>query len=114
MSRYLELILIDGSKVVIETDEPIGAVKAGRGARKMVEITREVFEEAIENGRKAALLVLEKVRSSHEPPDQVEITFGLKASGELGSFVVAKAGIEASYAVKLTWKKEPNKGATKS
>jgi hypothetical protein len=38
-------------------------------------------------------------------PDEVEITFGLKASGELGSLVVAKAGVEASYSVKLTWKK---------
>jgi len=38
-------------------------------------------------------------------PDEVEITFGLKASGELGSLVIAKAGVEANYSVKLTWKK---------
>ena len=34
------------------------------------------------------------------------MTFSLKATGEVGNFAVAKAGAEANYTVKLTWKRE--------
>ncbi len=107
MSRYVEFPLPDGSTVILETDEmDRGVVKAGVG--EVVERVQQTFEEAVENARKAALVILEKVRhlSLHDPPDEVEITFGLKASGELNTLVVARAGTEASYSVKLTWKKE--------
>jgi hypothetical protein len=83
------------------------------GAGEVAERARETFEQAAENARKAAVVILEKVRGLHSRPDEVEITFGLKASGELGSLVVAKAGIEASYSVKLTWKKPEAGGRAK-
>jgi len=106
MSRYVEFELPDGSKVIIESDEPSGGVvKAGR-LGDVAERARETFEQAVENARKAALVILDRVRGLHDSPDEVEVTFGLKASGELNTLVVAKAGIEASYSVKLTWKKE--------
>jgi len=106
MSRYLEFSLPDGSTVLIESDEAGGGVvKAGR-LGEVAERARETFEQAVENARKAALVILDKVRGLHDSPDEVEVTFGLKASGELKTLVVAKAGIEASYSVKLTWKKE--------
>ena len=105
MSRYVQFTLPDGSTIVIESDErETGVRKAGAG--EVAERARETFEQAAENARKAALVILDKVRSGlADKPDEVEITFGLKASGELGSLVVAKAGVEASYSVKLTWKK---------
>lgn len=106
MSCHLEFDLPDGSTVVIESDEVGGGVvKAGR-LGDVAERARETFEQAVENARKAALVIADKVRDLHDSPDKVEVTFGLKASGELNTLVVAKAGIEASYSVKLTWKKE--------
>lgn len=105
MSRYVEFDLPDGSTVVIESDEPDGGVvKAGLG--EVAQRACETFAEGVENARKAALVIVDKVRGLHDSPDEVEVTFGLKASGELNTLVVAKAGIEASYSVKLTWKKE--------
>ncbi len=105
MSRYVEFTLPDGSSVILESDEREGGiVRAGRG--DTLERARATFEQAAESARKAALVVLAKVSDMSERPDEVEITFGLKASGELGSMVVAKAGLEANYSVKLTWKKE--------
>jgi len=105
MSRYVEFTLPDGSTVIIESDEPeTEPVKATRGG-DIAERARETFEQAAESARKAALVILDKVRGLHDSPDEIEITFGLKASGELGNLVVAKSGVEASYSVKLTWKK---------
>jgi len=105
MAQYVEFPLPDGEVVIIESDDAnSGVIKAGRLA-DMAEHARETFERAAENARKAALVILEQVRSLHQIPDTVEITFGLKASGELKTLVVAKAGAEASYSVRLTWKR---------
>jgi hypothetical protein len=114
MNRYVEFTLPDGSTVIIESDEgDSGLVKAGAG--EIAERARETFEQAAENARKAAMVILGKVRSGlPDPPDEVEITFGLKASGEIGSLVVAKAGLEASYSVKLVWKGAETSGRAKS
>jgi hypothetical protein len=40
------------------------------------------------------------------------MTFGLKATGEVGNFAVAKACAEANYTVKLTWKREDQEEGT--
>ena len=51
------------------------------------------------------------MRRLTDPPDEVEVTFGLKATGEVGNFAMAKVGTEASCTVTLTWKrKEESKG----
>jgi hypothetical protein len=105
MSRYVEFTLPDGSTVILESDGREADVVRGARPGELAKQATETFEQAAENARKAALVVLEKVRGLHDSPDEVEITFGLKASGELGSIVVAKASAEASYSVKLTWKK---------
>lgn len=114
MSRYVEFTLPDGDTVVIESnDAESGVVKAGLG--DITERAHGTFEHAAENARKAAMVILEKVRGLHDMPDEVEITFGLKASGELGTLVVAKAGVEASYSVRLSWKRlEAGKDGTRS
>ncbi len=112
MSRYVEFTLPDGSTVILESDGREADVVRGARPGELAKQATETFEQAAENARKAALVVLEKVRGLHDSPDEVEITFGLKASGELGSLVVAKAGAEASYSVRLTWKKvEPSSRA---
>jgi hypothetical protein len=35
--------------------------------------------------------------------DEVEVTFGLKAVGDLGNFAIGKVGAETNYTVKLKW-----------
>jgi hypothetical protein len=104
MSRYVEFTLPDGSTVIMESDDrETGIVKAGAG--EVLKEAGEKFEQAADNARKAALVILDKLRAEMtDKPDEVEINFGLKASGELGSLVVAKAGVEASYSVTLKWK----------
>lgn len=113
MAHYVKFALPDGSTVIIESDGSGGRIEKARGPKETVESATETFQEAVDNARKAALVVLDKVRQDNSP-DEVEITFGLKASAELGNLVVAKAGVEASYSVKLTWKKPDAKHESKS
>jgi len=106
MSRYVEFSLPDGSTVVIESDEASGGVVKAGLVGDVAERARETFEQAVENAHNAALVIVDKVRGLYDSPDEVEVTFGLKASGELNTLVLAKAGIEASYSVRLTWRQE--------
>jgi hypothetical protein len=46
-----------------------------------------------------------ELRALHDPPDEIEVEFGLKMSAEAGA-VVAATGLEANYRVTLTWRRE--------
>ena len=41
-----------------------------------------------------------------DQPETMEITFGLKATGEVGNVAVARGVGEANYTITLTWKRE--------
>ena len=60
----------------------------------------------MENIRKSSNLLVNKLRDLSQPPDEMEVMFSLKASGELGNIAVGKGGAEANYSVRLKWKKE--------
>jgi hypothetical protein len=61
------------------------------------------LEESLEPLLAAARLVLDKVRAM--APDEVEVSFGAKLSGEVG-WIFSKAAAEGNLAVKLRWKAE--------
>ena len=64
------------------------------------------FEDAMSVVQQGAQTIIDKVKGLSDPPDEAEVTFGLKATGELGNFAIAKASAEANYTVKMTWKRE--------
>jgi hypothetical protein len=53
-----------------------------------------------------AQALIQAVQSLPTPPTEVEITFGIKATGEVGNVAVAKAGGESNYTIKLVWKSQ--------
>ncbi|HID61198.1 MAG TPA: hypothetical protein EYP49_00400 [Anaerolineae bacterium] len=122
MTHYIEFTTENSGTILIEIDVdaelmPKGMIKAGLGERAHVAVTRvqTTFEDALEVIRCNAGAFIKKMRSLTDPPDEVEVAFGLKATGELGNFAVAKVGTEANYTVKLTWKRGGQAtGASKS
>jgi hypothetical protein len=113
MAYYVEYPTEEGRTILVEVDEaaPVakGVVPASRGGEKAQEVIHKVqtrFEDAMEVVHRNAQTIIGKVKGLSEPPDEVEVTFGLKAAGEFGSFAVAKASAEANYTVKLVWKRE--------
>ena len=115
MSRYLKYQTANGGIVLVETEDESatpqgGVVKAGALGDKVQDTIKEVeikFEDAMDTVRQNAQTIIDKVRGElTDPPDEVEVTFGLKATGEFGNFAVAKASAEANYMVKMTWKRE--------
>jgi len=111
MTKYVEFKMPDGSIVVIESsDGTSGIVDAGIG--DAAERARESFEEAFDKARKSAQLIREKLRSMHDAPDEIQLTFGLNASGELGNLAIAKAGVTASYSITMKWTKTSTESQT--
>ena len=62
------------------------------------------FAEALARVRPLADAVIETLSGLAARPDQVEIQFGIKLNAVAGA-VIAKAGTEANFAVKLNWKR---------
>ena len=105
MKQWIEFPLEDGGTLVVEVEAPEGAgmVQATRGA-EMVQKARQTFEAALARLRPAAQAIIRQLRTLHDPPDEIEVEFGLKMHAETG-IVVAAASAAANYKVRLKWKR---------
>jgi hypothetical protein len=118
MSKYVEFPLEGGGSILIEAADDKkttggGFVKAGNEGEKPAEPAKASFDQAVEGVRASSNLLVSKLRSLSQPPDEMEVTFSLKASGEVGNLFVAKGPAEASYNVTLRWHKEEKKDEKK-
>ena len=116
MTQYIQFTDEDGSTLLIETDQAEvysedGTVKAGLNeiAGKAITAAQMPFEQAVGYIiQRNAKVFLRAIRDlpQQDHPESLEVTFGLKATGEAGNAAIAKATGEANYTVKLTWKTE--------
>jgi hypothetical protein len=107
VKRLVEFPLEGEGTILVEVDEPEpkgGVVQAGRPGEIAVRAS-QTFEAALERIKPAAGAIIVKLRGLANPPDEVEVEFGLKLSAEAGAFI-ASAGTEANFTVKLTWERE--------
>jgi len=105
MPTYIEYELEDGLTILVEApDQPSGGiVQAARDSQGNVILhATKKFDQAMDGVRSQAALLRKKLEELRA--DEVQVTFGLKTSGELGNFAVGKVGVEANYTVTLKWK----------
>jgi hypothetical protein len=106
-----------------ETDEPIlvevdvteisappdGVQKAGlrdflNEKAGSVAIAETAFPDAMASAIERVAGSLEKaVARLDAPPTEVEVTFGLKATGEVGNIAIGRAGAQANFEIRLAW-----------
>lgn len=115
MASYLQFSSGEG-EILVEVDEieaalPTGEQNAGlvRWARNQageaVAVARSAFEEAVRHAiRLNVPPFLSAADSLEKPPAEIEITFGLKATGEVGNLAVGKLAGEYNYQVRMVWK----------
>ena len=76
---------------------------------------KEIYEESVENSKRAIDRAMDTMRGMArktmatikdipitERPNSISVTFGIKLDAEAGA-MVAKAGVEASINVTMTW-----------
>ncbi len=111
MPRFVQFLTEDDPPILVEISEPdepqTGPSLGGPRdqARTAIVKASESFQQALSVVRSNVDAFTKVMHTLESPPDETEITFGLKAVGEIGNVAVAKVGAEASYTIKLTWKK---------
>jgi len=116
MVRYIQFTDRDGDTFLVEINEVEiqskgGIEKAGLKEMigKVIVEAQTTFEQATEN------VVQQNVKAfrhavrqlaEQDQPETMEITFGLKATGEVGNVAIARGVGEANYTITLTWKRE--------
>jgi hypothetical protein len=115
MATYLEFKNGDQSIFVEVEAAPVDRPpladdgKAGldvRGAfRSSLLKVEHSFSDVFSALRTNAAAFMNEVSAMDVKPSEIEMTFGLKASGELGNFAVGKVTGDANYKVRMLWKK---------
>jgi len=104
MSEIIEFQSKQGS-VFVEVDKlpPVGEALAAADEVGVAAKASKSFEEALEAAKPGIDAALRLLTSLAQKPSEAEIEFGLKIDVAAGA-VFAKAGAEATFHVKLTWK----------
>jgi hypothetical protein len=112
MKRLVEFSLDEGGSVLVEVDEPPpGSVMRGIGnGRSVVEKAGQTFEDATAAVTPAARSLIARLRSIDNPPDEVQIGFGVQLSAQSGAFIAAVAA-DANFTVSMTWRRRGGAGA---
>lgn len=109
MPVYVEYSLEDGTRVLVHAPDDLAAsvpVKAAAGGEQVIKAQKS-FDDALESALNSAEGMLKKFKSLNA--EEIELTFGLETTGELGNFAIGKVGLSANYEVTLKWKNKPKK-----
>lgn len=106
MKRLIAFPLQDDGTIMVEMDEEArGGVTRGGRPSEVTERAQQTFEAALAKIKPVATSLIAQLRDLSQPPQEVEVEFGLKLSAEAGAFI-ASASTEAHFLVKLTWQQE--------
>ena len=106
MTELIEFSLSNGESVILEVEDAYieGNTIPVANAGEVVAKAKQTFEDAMENIKPAANVIITKLREITDPPDEIEVEFGIKLSASAGA-IVTNASVEANYKINLTWKK---------
>jgi hypothetical protein len=113
MTSYIKFALEDGTIVYVETIE---ATKNSGGLLPPVkgdsaaDTTPVPFEKSFDAISKMAGMMVKKLKEgAASEPDEVSISFGVKASSDLSSLIVSRGGPDVNYNVSLRWRNAQKK-----
>jgi hypothetical protein len=105
MKRLVEFPLEQGGSVLVQVDDMRdGPVTRGvRQEKSVAERTSKTFEEATESISPAAQTLINRLFGLQDPPDEINLEFGVQLSAEAGAFIATVAA-EANFKVAMSWK----------
>ena len=105
MSELVEYELGDGSRILIEVEErSTGPVMRGGRAQDLVTKADSTLEQALSKIGPVTAAAFAQLRNVAEPPDEIDIEFGVKLSADVGA-IIARTGGEANFQISLRWRK---------
>jgi hypothetical protein len=111
MSDVVEFPLAAGGTVLVDVDESPrgGGLRRGLAPADLIGRADQTVEAAFARVQPAAAALVEELRAVADPPDAIEVTFGIRLSGEVGA-VIAKTAGEANFSVTLRWARQKDGG----
>lgn len=105
MRQLIQFALEDGSPVYVEVEAAEEkSQRVSRQLEKGIVQAEQSFKVALEHVKPAAETVLNTFREMNTP-DEINLEFGIKLSGEVGA-IFASAKSEATFRVSLKWKNQ--------
>ncbi len=109
MRTLVEFPLEEGGSVLVESAGVTAGGDVTRGLRpatdRVVEVANSSFEKAVATIQPAAQSILGQLRRLGDPPDEIQVEFGLDFHAEAGAFIAA-ASTGANFKVILTWHRD--------
>src|SRR3954453_1817930 len=94
-------MLDDGRTVVIEVEELRSGVVTGDGrAAGVLKHAYGTLEGALRRIGPVTAAAFAQLRNMAEPPDEIDIEFGVKLSADVGA-IIARTGGEANFQISL-------------
>jgi hypothetical protein len=105
MNTLTEFELAQGGSILVESSDPqVGGNLTPVSATELVQRAQDTFETAVDKLRPAIDYLNQQLTAFRNSPDNVELEFGIKLTAAAGA-IIASAGTEANFKVKLCWKK---------
>src|SRR5215217_2681256 len=114
MANYIQFTTEDGGTILAEVEEEEVSPRGGGSNVGLLDKIKtniakadSKLDEAVQNAVKQNVRPF--VRSAQELAEEtkaveMEVTFGLVLTGEVGNVAVGKAGAQSNYTVTLRWK----------
>ncbi len=69
---------------------------------QLIERTHRSLDDVLRHARPAVTSLLRQVREQEDPPDELEVEFGIQVSLEVGAYIAA-ASSSANFRVTMRW-----------
>ena len=101
MAQLVRLPLENGGSIVVEADEDLGVVRAGKPGEVVAEL-EQTLESYLGGVQQAAGAVIDKLRATGQ---EIELELGIKLSAKAGVIIANTAG-EANIKVTVRWRRD--------
>ncbi|NEZ60350.1 CU044_2847 family protein [Adonisia turfae] len=104
MKQLVEFDLEDGNSILVEVEEPVknATQRVSLSPNQVAYRASQAFNTAVRKAiRPTAVAVVNEIRDLPDPPQEVEVKFGMKLSMSVAAVIAA--GSDANFEVTLKW-----------
>jgi len=104
VTHLVEFPLEGGGSVLVEVqEESPERVTRGWREERVTARAQATFEDSISKITPATRSMVERLRNFPDPPDEIEVEFGIRLNAEAGAYIATVAA-EANFRVSVSWK----------
>lgn len=104
MKKLVTYPLEGGGAISVEVDDEPTVARRGLNPTDVTEKASSTFESTLASVKPAVIAIASTFRNLVDAPEEVEVEFGIKFSGQAGA-IIASAETEAHFQMRMVWKR---------